>query len=52
MIEIRDTTGDHRRQEEVAGKIFDALRAEGRWPVVYIDDMQKVLNHYEPYNTE
>lgn len=48
MIETRDTSGDHHRQQEVADKIFDALRAEGRWPVVYIDDMQKVLDRNEP----
>lgn len=48
MIETRDTTGDFRRQQEVADKIFTVLRAEGRWPVVYIDDMQKVLDRYEP----
>jgi hypothetical protein len=48
MIEIRDTSGDHRHQQEVADKIFQALRAEGRWPVAYIDDMQKVVDRYEP----
>ena len=48
MIETRDTGGGHRRQQEVADKIFGALRAEGRWPIVYIDDMQKVLDRYEP----
>jgi hypothetical protein len=48
MIEVRDTSGDHRRQQEVADKVFDVLRAAGRWPIVYIDDMQKVLDHYEP----
>ena len=48
MIEIRDTSGDHRRQQEVADKVFDALRAARRWPIVYIDDMQKVLDRYEP----
>lgn len=48
MIEARDTGGDHRRQREVADKIFEALRTDGRWPVVYIDDMQKVLDRYEP----
>jgi hypothetical protein len=48
MIETRDTSGDYRRQQEVADKIFDALRAAGRWPIVYIDDMQKVLDHYKP----
>jgi hypothetical protein len=48
MIETRDTSGDHRRQQEVADKVFDALRTDGRWPVVYIDDMQKVLDRYDP----
>jgi len=37
-----------RRQQEVADKVFDALRAARRWPIVYIDDMQKVLDRYEP----
>ena len=48
MIEIRDTSGDHQRQQEVAGKIFTALESAGRWRVVYIDDMQKVLDSYNP----
>ncbi len=48
MIEIRDTSGDHRRQQEVAGKIFTALESAGWWRVVYIDDMQKVLDSYNP----
>jgi len=48
MIEARDTTGDQLRQHEVANKIFAALRSDGRWPAVYIDDMQKVLDHYDP----
>jgi len=48
MIEIRDTSGDHQRQQEIAGKIFTALESAGRWRVVYIDDMQKVLGSYNP----
>jgi hypothetical protein len=48
MIEIRDTGGDQRRQLEVADTIFATLRSDGRWPIVYIDDMQKVLDRYEP----
>jgi len=48
MIEVRDTTGDQLRQQEVANKIFAALRSDGRWPAVYIDDMQKVLDHFDP----
>jgi hypothetical protein len=32
----------------VADKIFGVLRADNRWPAVYIDDMQKALDRYEP----
>jgi hypothetical protein len=46
LIEIRDTSGDHRRQQETADTIFDVLQAEGRWPIVYIDDMQKVRRRH------
>jgi hypothetical protein len=46
MIEVRDTSGNHRRQQEVAGQIFTALKSAGRWRAVYIDDMQKVLDSY------
>ena len=48
MIEIRETSGDHQCQQEIAGKIFTALESAGRWRVVYIDDMQKVLDSYNP----
>ena len=48
MIEIRDTSGDHQRQQEIASKIFTALESAGRWRAVYIDDMQKVLDSYNP----
>src|SRR5579859_1262683 len=48
MIEVRDTTGNQLRQREIADKIFAALRSAGHWPTVYIDDMQKVLDHYDP----
>jgi hypothetical protein len=48
MIEIRDTGGDLERQQEIAGKIFAALRSAGRYLAVYIDDMQKVLDSYNP----
>ncbi len=48
MIEARDTTGNQLRQQEIADKIFAVLRAGGPWPAVYIDDMQKVLDHYDP----
>jgi hypothetical protein len=48
MIEVRDTNGDQHRQQEVADEIFSALRSSGRWPIAYIDDMQKVLGYYDP----
>jgi hypothetical protein len=48
MIEIRDTSGDQQRQQEIASKIFTALESAGRWRAVYIDDMQKVLDSYNP----
>jgi hypothetical protein len=48
MIEIRETSGDHQRQREIARKIFTALESAGRWRAVYIDDMQKVLDTYDP----
>jgi hypothetical protein len=48
MIEIRDTSGDLQRQQEMVGKIFTALKSAGRWRAVYIDDMQKVLDSYDP----
>jgi hypothetical protein len=35
MIEARDTGGDQHRQQEVADKIFAALRSSGHWPTVY-----------------
>jgi hypothetical protein len=48
MVEIRDTSGDQERQKAIADQIFAALKAADRWPVVYIDDMQKVLDSYPP----
>ena len=48
MIEFRDTGGDQHRQQAIAGQVFAALESAGRWPAVYIDDMQKVLGHYQP----
>ena len=48
MIEVRDTSGDLQRQQEIASKIFAALRSAGRHRAVYIDDMQKILDSYNP----
>ena len=48
MIEVRDTGGDLQRQQEIASEIFTALRSTGRHRAVYIDDMQKILDSYNP----
>jgi hypothetical protein len=48
MIEFRDTGGDQQRQQAIAGQVLAALESAGRWPAVYIDDMQKVLDSYQP----
>ena len=48
MIEFRDTGGDQERQQAIAVRVFAALESAGRWPAVYIDDMQKVLDSYQP----
>jgi hypothetical protein len=48
MIEVRDTGGDLQRQQEIASEIFAALRSAGRYRAVYIDDMQQILDGYNP----
>ena len=48
MIEFRDTGGDQQNQQAIAAQVFAALESAGRWPAVYIDDMQKVLDSYSP----
>jgi hypothetical protein len=48
MIEVRDTAGEYQHQVEVADKVFNALRSQGRWGIVHVDDMQKVVNSYQP----
>jgi hypothetical protein len=48
MIEFRDTGGDRQRQQAIAGQVFAALESTGRWSAVYIDDMQKILDSYQP----
>jgi hypothetical protein len=48
MLEIRDTSGDQQRQQVIGGQLFRALASAGRWPAVYIDDMQKVLDSFLP----
>jgi hypothetical protein len=48
MIEFRDTGGNQQRQQAIAGKVFAALESAGRWRAVSIDDMQKVLDSFQP----
>jgi hypothetical protein len=47
-IEVRDTEKDLQRQEAVARQVFDVLKAAGRWPLVLIDDMQHLIDSYDP----
>jgi hypothetical protein len=47
-IEVRDLDRDTDRQQALARQIFEALRADGRWQLVYIDDMQAILGSYQP----
>jgi hypothetical protein len=48
LLEIRDTGGDQQRQQTIGGQLFHALESASRWPAVYIDDMQKVLDSFPP----
>jgi hypothetical protein len=47
-VEIRDIDRDVECQEALARRVFDVLKADGRWQVVYIDDMQRVVDSYQP----
>jgi hypothetical protein len=47
-VEVRDIDRDIGRQQALADRIFDLLRADGRWQLVLIDDMQAVLDSYQP----
>ncbi len=48
LLEIRDTGGDQQCQQAIGGQLFRALESASRWPAVYIDDMQKVLDSFPP----
>jgi hypothetical protein len=37
-----------RRQQQVAARIFSAIKADGRLNAVYVDDMQHVVEMTEP----
>lgn len=45
-IQVRDRDLDH--QLGVAQKVYRALKEIGRWRVVLINDMQRVIDQYAP----
>jgi hypothetical protein len=47
-VEVRDLDHDADRQLAVAREVFDALKAAGRWKLVLVDDMQQLLDSYDP----
>ena len=47
-IEIRDIDRNNERQQALARRIFEALKKLDRWRLVYIDDMQQVVDSYDP----
>jgi hypothetical protein len=51
-IEVRDIDKDIERQQALARRIFEALKALHRWRLVYIDDMQQVIDTYDPADTD
>jgi len=49
LIDIRDTERDLQRQQATATWIFSAIKHDGRVKAVYIDDMQHVVETYDPH---
>ena len=47
-VEVRDLDHDADRQLASAREVFDALKAAGRWKLVLVDDMQQLLDSYDP----
>jgi hypothetical protein len=47
-VEVRDLDRDPDRQLATARQIYEALKASGKWKLVLADDMQKVIDMYEP----
>jgi hypothetical protein len=47
-IEVRDIDKDIERQQALARRIFEALKALRQWQLVYIDDMQQVIDSCNP----
>ncbi|HEY3951834.1 MAG TPA: hypothetical protein VGM53_00530 [Streptosporangiaceae bacterium] len=47
-VEVRDLDRDLDRQLGTAREIYEALKAAGKWKLVLADDMQKVIDSFEP----
>jgi hypothetical protein len=47
-VEVRDLDRDPDRQLATARRLYEALKAVGKWKLVLADDMQKVIDTYEP----
>ena len=47
-VEVRDLDRDQDRQLATARQLYEALKAIGKWKLVLADDMQKVIDTYEP----
>ena len=46
LIEVRDTEGNLQRQQDAAALIFAAIKADGQFEAVLIDDMQHVVDFF------
>ena len=47
-VEVRDLGHDADRQLSTARQVFDVLKATGRWKLALVDDMQQLLDSYDP----
>ncbi len=47
-LEVRDTTRDHAHQQELARRAFETLKATGRGKLLYVDNLQHILDSYDP----
>ena len=48
LVDIRDTERNLQRQQDTAERLLNAIKRDGRLKAVYIDDMQHVLDTYQP----
>ena len=47
-VEIRDLDHNEERQLSTARRVYDVLKAAGRWRLALVDDMQQLLDTHEP----